>query len=51
MDELSFADIEKITIESLKTMVLAGRKELMIDDLLDQIEIHRENLKATKNGN
>ena len=46
MESFSFADIEKVTVESLKTMILSGRSELRKNDLIEQIEIFQNNLLA-----
>lgn len=50
MDSFSFADIEKVTTESLKTMILSGRKNLTKADLMEQIDIYHKNFLATKNS-
>ncbi len=48
MSSFSFADIEKVTRESLKTMILSGRSSLTKNDLVEQIKIYHSNLLSTK---
>jgi SpoVK/Ycf46/Vps4 family AAA+-type ATPase len=44
MEGFTFADAERVCIEALKTMTLAGRKELNEQHLLDELEEHKERL-------
>ncbi|PZM86030.1 MAG: ATP-binding protein [Candidatus Melainabacteria bacterium] len=42
LDGFSFADIERIAIEAVKTMILEHRTYLVIDDLVSQIKAFRK---------
>ena len=44
----SFADIEKILVEAIKTMILDNRDRLAFKDILDQISNHSISLKAAR---
>jgi SpoVK/Ycf46/Vps4 family AAA+-type ATPase len=49
MSSLSYADIEKVIIESIKTMILSGRNTLECKDIVSQINSLRNSL-LTVNG-
>jgi SpoVK/Ycf46/Vps4 family AAA+-type ATPase len=51
MNALSFADIERITIEAVKTVVLSGREQLAEADILDQLKSHRETIATARTPN
>jgi hypothetical protein len=44
----SFGDIEKVVVESLKTMVLEGRQKLTKKDISSQIGVHNELIRTAK---
>lgn len=48
MNSFSFADIERVTIEAIKTMILEGRSDLCAQDILEQIKSHRIDLSTSK---
>jgi len=47
MRSFSFADIERVITEGLKTMVLDSRKQLTREDVHEQIVLHRDSLAAS----
>jgi len=48
MSSLSYADIEKILVESIKTMILSGRDRLKNKDIDDQLKGRRCSLLAAR---
>jgi len=48
LSSLSFADIEKVTVEAVKTMILQGREVLRSSDLLDQSRSLKSSVRAAK---
>lgn len=50
MTSLSFADAEHLTIEGVKTMILADREELEAADVIDQVNAHRRDIAAALRG-
>jgi len=48
MDSLSFADAERLTIEGIKTMILAGRDQLEAADVLEQVKAYRRDILAAR---
>ncbi|MBC8871870.1 MAG: ATP-binding protein [Planctomycetes bacterium] len=48
MSRLSFASIERVVVESVKTMILQDRKELRTRDVIEQLKLFQETLCATK---
>lgn len=50
MHGLSFADISRVTVEALKTMILDGRQQLRAMDIADRIQAYRKDLTSAKAG-
>lgn len=48
MNGLSFADINRVTVEAIKTMILAGRQQLPAIDIADRIQAYRRDLTQAK---
>ena len=44
---LSFAEIEQVLVEAVKTMILADRKELLMDDITEQLAYAKRMAAAT----
>ena len=46
MESLSFADAERLSIEGVKTMILEGREQLELSDILEQVKSYRKDIAA-----
>ncbi|MDZ4852633.1 MAG: ATP-binding protein [Pirellulaceae bacterium] len=44
---LSFAEIEHVLVEAIKSMILADRKDLLINDIAEQLTHHKKMKSAT----
>ena len=50
LNGVSFAAVEKVAVEAVKTMILADRRSLTPDDVDEQIDRVRELMKAARKG-
>lgn len=48
LDGMSFADIKRVIVESLKTTILSERERLISDDVTCQIDTFKKDLKSAK---
>ncbi len=48
MSSLSYADIQRVTVEAVKTMILEGREHLQSKDITEQFRIYRNALLAAR---
>jgi ATP-dependent 26S proteasome regulatory subunit len=48
VSSLSFADIQKVVVDAIKTMLLRGDKSLRVDDISRHLRALREDLSAAK---
>jgi hypothetical protein len=42
MSSLSYADIQRITVEAIKTMILEGRENLQSQDISEQLKAFKK---------
>ena len=45
---MSYADIKKVVVEGVKTMILSGRQKVLSTDITEQLRIHRDTALASK---
>mgnify|MGYP003465962850 CR=1 FL=1 len=50
MNSIAYADIQRITVESIKTMILEGREKLHSKDITNQIKLCKNDIDAAKNS-
>lgn len=50
MNEFSFADIQRVVVEAVKTMILEGRGQLDAKDVAGQIQSYKKDLTHAKAG-
>jgi AAA+ superfamily predicted ATPase len=48
MNGLSFADINRVTVEAIKTMILDGRQQLQARDIVDWIQAYRKDFAQAR---
>jgi len=48
MNSLSYADIQRITVEAIKTMILEGRESLQTRDITDQLRAYKKATNAAR---
>lgn len=48
MNSLSYADIQHITVEAIKTMILEGREKLQIQDISEQLKAFKKSTSEAK---
>jgi SpoVK/Ycf46/Vps4 family AAA+-type ATPase len=48
---MSYADIQRVVIEGVKTMILGGREKLLSRDITEQLTIYRNTLAASSSVN
>lgn len=50
MNTFSFADIKRVVVEAVKTMILEGREQLHAKDVAQQLDSYRKDLARAKSG-
>jgi AAA+ superfamily predicted ATPase len=48
MSSLSYADIQRVTVEAIKTMILEGREHLQSQDVTEQLRAYRNAIAAAR---